>query len=149
MLKVRSVLRFPLTAHHSAFMFTALTPRAHPCARSLHPFGYTLMEATESGSSDGGTTTAGESVATMLNDLSQYLQSEAELSVEDYRLLQSMNLAAAEKYGDMAEEAAGLVSFAQHLQARSASLLPQIQQIDELSQQVGGDDADLSLSCNA
>ena len=39
----------------------------------------------------------------MLNKLAAYVAGEAEMSIEDYRLLESMNLAAAARVREMAE----------------------------------------------
>mmetsp|Transcript_836 Transcript_836/g.1377 ORF Transcript_836/g.1377 Transcript_836/m.1377 type:complete len:120 (+) Transcript_836:14-373(+) len=72
----------------------------------------------------------------MLSKVSQYLAGEVDLSVEDYRLLRSMNMAAADKYSEMADYAAGLVAFAEQLQSKSADILPQLEQISVLSDQV-------------
>ena len=55
---------------------------------------------------------------------------------QDYRLLRSMNLAAAERYSEMAASSAGLVSFAEGLQAKCVALMPQLAQIDVLDAQV-------------
>ena len=64
----------------------------------------------------------------MLAKMAAYVEGEAEISVEDYRLLQSMNLAAAERYGNMAEYSAGLVAFAERLQSKCEDMVPQLSQ---------------------
>ena len=64
----------------------------------------------------------------MLAKMAAYVEGEAEISVEDYRLLQSMNLAAAERYGNMAEYSAGLVTFAERLQSKCDDMMPQLAQ---------------------
>ena len=67
-------------------------------------------------------------LADMLAKMAAYVEGEAEISVEDYRLLQSMNLAAAERYGNMAEYSAGLVTFAERLQSKCDDMMPQLAQ---------------------
>ena len=44
--------------------------------------------------------------ADLLGKLARYAEGEAELSAEDYRLLQAMNLGCAGRYGEMAASAA-------------------------------------------
>jgi hypothetical protein len=65
----------------------------------------------------------------MLSKVARYVAGEAELSLEDYRLLQSMNIAAADRYGAMADYSAGLVAFAERLQAKYEDMLPQLAQV--------------------
>ena len=65
----------------------------------------------------------------MLAKIAAYVRGEAEMSIEDYRLLQSMNLAAAERYSGMAEYSAGLVVFAERLQNKFDDMLPQLAQV--------------------
>ena len=72
----------------------------------------------------------------LLEKLAAYVEGEAEISIEDYRLLQAMNLAATERYSGMAEESAGLVGFAQKLQSKCEAMMPQLAQIDVLEAQV-------------
>ena len=72
----------------------------------------------------------------MLAKLSAYVEGEAEISIEDYRLLQAMNLAAAERYSGMAEYSTGLVATAERLQTKCEAMLPQLGQIDVLEAQV-------------
>ena len=67
--------------------------------------------------------------STLLKKMAAYVEGEAEVSLEDYRLLQEMNIAAAEQYSGMAEYSAGLVATAERLQARCAEVLPQLQQV--------------------
>jgi ubiquinone biosynthesis protein UbiJ len=76
-------------------------------------------------------------LAALLEKMAAYVEGEAEVSMEDYRLLQAMNLAAAERYGEMAESATGLVAFAARLQSKCETMLPQLAQIDVLEAQVG------------
>ena len=66
----------------------------------------------------------------MLNKLATYVAGEAEMSIEDYRLLESMNLAAAARYREMAEYSSGLVAFAERLQSKTNDIQPQLAQID-------------------
>jgi hypothetical protein len=73
----------------------------------------------------------------MLNKLAAYVAGEAEMSIEDYRLLESMNLAAAARYREMAEYSSGLVAFAERLQSKTNDIQPQLAQIDVLEAQVG------------
>ena len=65
----------------------------------------------------------------MLAKIAAYVRGEAEMSIEDYRLLQSMNLAAAERYSGMAEYSSGLVVFAERLQTKFDAMLPQLAQV--------------------
>ena len=69
--------------------------------------------------------------------LSAYVAGEAELTAEDYRLLQTMNITAADKYSEMAGYAAGLVAFADQLNGKYTELVPQLAQIDAMEAQVG------------
>ena len=73
----------------------------------------------------------------MLTKMSKYVEGEAELSTEDYRLLQAMNITAADKYSEMAGYAAGLVAFAEQLDGKYRELAPQLAQIDAMESQVG------------
>lgn len=73
----------------------------------------------------------------MLAKMSKYVEGEAELSTEDYRLLQSMNITAADKYNEMAGYASGLVAFAEQLDGKYKELAPQLAQIDAMEAQVG------------
>ena len=70
-----------------------------------------------------------EAIAAMLAKLASYVQGEAEISVEDYRLLQAMNLAAAERYSHMADYSTGLVEMAARLQNRCEAMMPQLAQV--------------------
>ena len=74
--------------------------------------------------------------ADLLAKLAAYAEGEAELSAEDYRLLQAMNLGCAGRYGEMAASAEGLVAFADRLQGQCAELMPQLGRIDAIAQQV-------------
>ena len=67
--------------------------------------------------------------AKMLGSIGRYVEGEAELSLESYRLLQSMNIATADRYGAIADYSAGLVAFAQRLQAKTDSTTPQLAQV--------------------
>ena len=71
-------------------------------------------------------------IEAMLSKLAAYVQGEAELSLEDYRLLEGMNVAAAERYSGMAEYATGLVALAERLQTKAEALEPQLSEIDAL-----------------
>ena len=73
----------------------------------------------------------------MLAKMTKYVEGEAELSTEDYRLLQAMNITAADKYSEMAGYAAGLVAFAEQLDGKYRELAPQLAQIDAMESQVG------------
>ena len=75
--------------------------------------------------------------AEMLTKLSSYVAGEVELTAEDYRLLQTMNITAADKYSEMAGYAAGLVAFADQLNGKYTELVPQLAQIDAMEAQVG------------
>ena len=89
-------------------------------------------------SSAGSSAPAAEAhIATLLEKLAAYVKGEAEISVEDYRLLQAMNIASAERYSSMAESSAGLVAYAERLQAKCDAMLPQLSQIGVLEAQVG------------
>lgn len=68
-------------------------------------------------------------IAVLLEKLAKYVEGEAEISIEDYRLLQAMNLTAAERYSGMAEDSAGLVAFAQKLQSKCETVMPQLAQV--------------------
>ena len=61
--------------------------------------------------------------------MAAYVEGEAEISIEDYRLLRDMNLAAAERYSEIAESSAGLVSFAQRLQTKCEAMMPALAQV--------------------
>lgn len=69
---------------------------------------------------------------TMLSKISRYVAAEADLSLEDYRLLQAMNLAAADRYGSMADYSSGLVAFAERLRAKYDEMLPQLAQVTSM-----------------
>lgn len=68
-------------------------------------------------------------VADMLAKVAAYVEGEAELSIEDYRLLETMNLTAAERYSGMAEYSAGLIAFAERLQSKCEEVMPQLAQV--------------------
>ena len=65
----------------------------------------------------------------LLEKMAAYVEGEAEISLEDYRLLRAMNLAAAERYFGMAESSADLVAFAERLQSKCETMLPQLSQV--------------------
>ena len=65
----------------------------------------------------------------LLEKMAAYVEGEAEISLEDYRLLRAMNLAAAERYSGMAESSADLVAFAERLQSKCETMLPQLSQV--------------------
>ena len=92
--------------------------------------------ATPGAASSSGAPDPEAHVAVLLEKLAAYVEGEAEISIEDYRLLQAMNLAATERYSGMAEESAGLVGFAQKLQSKCEAMMPQLAQIDVLEAQV-------------
>ena len=69
--------------------------------------------------------------AVLLEKMAAYVEGEAEISIEDYRLLRAMNLAAAERYSGMAESSADLVAFAERLQTKCETMLPQLAQVRE------------------
>ena len=73
--------------------------------------------------------TAEAHIAALLEKMAAYVEGEAEISIEDYRLLRAMNLAAAERYSSMAESSAGLVAFAQRLQSKCDAMAPQLTQV--------------------
>ena len=87
-------------------------------------------EVGDQGSSASSTSPAAtDAIADMLTKMAAYVKGEAEISVEDYRLLQAMNLAAAERYSTMAEYSSGLVKSAENLQGKCEDLLPQLAQV--------------------
>ncbi len=110
----------------------ASAPPAEPAAPSAAP------PPTASSSSPAAAPKAAVHVATadLLGKLARYAEGEAELSAEDYRLLQAMNLGCAGRYGEMAASAEGLVAFADRLQGQCAELMPQLGRIDAIAQQV-------------
>jgi hypothetical protein len=65
----------------------------------------------------------------MLAKIGRYVAGEVDLSLEDYRLLQAMNLAAADRYGAMADYSSGLVAFAERLQSKYDDMLPQLAKV--------------------
>ena len=87
----------------------------------------------------------------MLQKIAHYVAGETDLSLEDYRLLQSMNLAAADRrvdatrkplcahgahrrccvrrYGAMADYSSGLVAFAERLQVKCDEMLPHLSRV--------------------
>ena len=75
------------------------------------------------------TNTPDPAIANLLEKMAAYVEGEAEISIEDYRLLRDMNLAAAERYSEMAESSAGLVSFAQRLQTKCEAMMPALAQV--------------------
>ena len=77
--------------------------------------------------------------------MAAYVEGEAEISVEDYRLLETMNLAAAERYSGMAESSAGLVAFAERLQSKCDAMLPQLAAVRIQSVGLGGSGKKSSL----
>ena len=86
-----------------------------------------------SSSSAGSTFRGGDPSPTTMSDMlakvAAYVEGEAQMSVEDYRLLQAMNVRAAERYNGMADYASGLVAFAQRLQTKCDDILPQLDQV--------------------
>ena len=79
-------------------------------------------------SSESSAAAPGSAVQDMLTKIAAFVEGEAEMSLEDYRLLEAMNLTAAEQYSSMAEYSAGLVAFAERLQSKCDELLPQLAQ---------------------
>lgn len=71
----------------------------------------------------------------LLRTMAAYAEAEADASLDDYRALTELNRAAAARYGGMAEYSAGLVAFADRLQAKCAEMAPQFAQIDALEAQ--------------
>ena len=61
--------------------------------------------------------------------MSAYLAGEAQVSVENYRLLESMNMAAAKQYKGMSEYTADLAGFADQLHVKCDELLPKLAQV--------------------
>ena len=68
-------------------------------------------------------------VAALLEKLATYVEGEATVSAMDFELLRAMNQTAAERYNGMAEDSAGLVAFAERLQAKCEALSPQLAQV--------------------
>mmetsp|Transcript_12734 Transcript_12734/g.27482 ORF Transcript_12734/g.27482 Transcript_12734/m.27482 type:complete len:116 (-) Transcript_12734:830-1177(-) len=68
---------------------------------------------------------------------SEYLAGEMNITLEDYALLSSMNLAAADTYKELEDHAIALNQSAEKLRTASAALAPEIAHIDELEAQVG------------
>ena len=104
----------------------------------------TAAAASRSNEDDAATEPSGQqqqalhsATSEMLTKMSKYVEGEAELSTEDYRLLQAMNITAADKYSEMAGYAAGLVAFAEQLDGKYRELAPQLAQIDAMESQVG------------
>ena len=74
--------------------------------------------------------------AEMMAKLAAYIESEVNVSTEDYNLLAAMNRAAAARYSGMAEHSTSMVAFAERLQSKCKDMLPQLEQIDVLEAQV-------------
>lgn len=110
-------------------------PPAAPAAST--PVAPSSSSEAASSSEPAGQQRLQTATAEMLSKITNYVAGEAELSTEDYRLLQAMNITAADKYGEMAGYAAGLVAFAEQLNDKYKDLAPQLAQIDEMDAQVG------------
>ena len=103
----------------------------------------TAAAASRSNEDDAATEPSGQqqqalhsATSEMLTKMSKYVEGEAEISVEDYRLLQAMNLAAAERYSNMAEYSAGLVTFAERLQGKCEEMMPQLAQVNGIGMEM-------------
>eukprot|EP00658_Telonema_sp_P-2_P003645 TRINITY_DN1135_c0_g1_i4.p1 TRINITY_DN1135_c0_g1~~TRINITY_DN1135_c0_g1_i4.p1 ORF type:complete len:112 (-),score=43.50 TRINITY_DN1135_c0_g1_i4:113-448(-) len=68
----------------------------------------------------------------MFANVSEYIQGELEVSSQDYRLLERMNLVSAEKYRDLADHAENLAVARETMLNKYDEFLPYIYQIDEL-----------------
>ena len=119
---------------------------SEPALVAAAPTAAAPTAAAASSSEDGAAATAPSgqqqqelhaATSEMLAKMSKYVEGEAELSTEDYRLLQAMNITAADKYSEMAGYAAGLVAFAEQLDGKYRELAPQLAQIDAMESQVG------------
>ena len=109
---------------------------AHTASPPGSPSGTSDVLPEETTSPSATTNVASHPIHDMLAKITTYAQSEAEMSLEDYRLLEAMNLAAAAQYSGMADYASGMMSFAEHLQCKSNEILPQMAQIDILEGQL-------------
>jgi len=77
-----------------------------------------------------------ELTSTMFSNISAYLKGELLATSEDYKLLESMNLAASEKYAEMTDVAKGLTSFMKDLQIKYKDFNPYLEKIDEIDTNV-------------
>eukprot|EP01113_Clastostelium_recurvatum_P018150 TRINITY_DN2140_c0_g1_i3.p1 TRINITY_DN2140_c0_g1~~TRINITY_DN2140_c0_g1_i3.p1 ORF type:complete len:194 (-),score=58.52 TRINITY_DN2140_c0_g1_i3:36-617(-) len=77
-----------------------------------------------------------EATATMFQNISAYLRGELTATTEDYKLLESMNILATEKYKEMTDTAGGLTAFMQSLQDKYAAIHPYLLQIDNIDKNV-------------
>ena len=66
----------------------------------------------------------------------EFLRSECELSGEDYRLMSAMNLAATERYAEMADYVADLAAVGDRLHDKAEAVAPQLAQVDALLEQL-------------
>ena len=117
----------------------AAAPAITPAAASMPTAAASSKEgdATATGPSGQLQQELHAATSEMLAKMTKYVEGEAELSTEDYRLLQAMNITAADKYNEMAGYAAGLVAFAEQLDGKYRELAPQLAQIDAMESQVG------------
>ena len=117
----------------------AATPAATPAAAAVPTAAASSTEGDAAATGPSGQLQQELHAATseMLAKMTKYVEGEAELSTEDYRLLQAMNITAADKYSEMAGYAAGLVAFAEQLDGKYRELAPQLAQIDAMESQVG------------
>ena len=112
---------------------TAYVVKAHVTTSTTSPLHSSAMA--EAATSSAGAAAAappddaGAHLAALLEKMAAYVEGEAEVSLEDYRLLRAMNMAAAERYSDMAESSAGLVAFAERLQTKCETIMPQLAQV--------------------
>jgi len=77
-----------------------------------------------------------ELTTAMFYNISAYLKGELLATSEDYKLLESMNLLASEKYVEMTDVAKGLTSFMKDLQIKYKDFQPYLEKIDEIDTNV-------------
>merc|ERR1712070_922677 len=77
-----------------------------------------------------------EAVHEMFRNIAEYLDGEMEVSSMDYRLLERMNLRAAEKYRDMADHADSLTIAREKMIQKYEEFVPYMEQIDQLDANV-------------
>jgi len=87
-----------------------------------------------------GSQTSEEKVASLTKDLfrktSDYVGSELQVTLEDYKLLEQMNRRTAAKYSQVKDVAEGLNNSLQDLQVNYAKLMPFLSKVDVLETKV-------------
>eukprot|EP00823_Brevimastigomonas_motovehiculus_P003825 TRINITY_DN2397_c0_g1_i1.p1 TRINITY_DN2397_c0_g1~~TRINITY_DN2397_c0_g1_i1.p1 ORF type:complete len:234 (+),score=75.61 TRINITY_DN2397_c0_g1_i1:79-702(+) len=106
----------------------------------------TLSSSVAASSSSGPSTTSTQTqtpitleqqVRDMFAKLTQYMKGEIDVSMEDYRLLEQLNLIAGNKYKDMADKAEEFVVVVDSIAAKYNALKPFLSQIDDLDTKTG------------